>query len=418
MYTFGMNRDAAKRPLIRSSFIFFVIIIFFYSLGDSTMSFMAPNIIESIVHNSFYMGIIFSLSSVVGFFIDYLLSNNMKEKSFYVYSLVGIILSSVFPLILLGKTSLIVVILSMGIWGIYYELLLFAKSNYIHHYLAHDQHDFGWAVMNAFSSLAYIIGPTLALSLLSIGAKIPLYTAIFMQLITIFGILIFKLIYGKHIRNPYVTPEQTHSLKKGLIIWAILEKKLFPVLLFLLFLTIVDSTFWTAGAVLANSLRNTSALSDFFYVVYLLPAFIVAPLGIKVSKRIGKKRTAYSAGLLAGISFGTSIFQSDFQNFMIHIGIGAIFFSITVPEIKGAIEDYCERLGHNANTLVGLTNSMSSLGFVIGPIIAGGLAALIGEQKAFGAIGWLLALISLIFLIITPRKIHLPQKQIKESFAS
>jgi hypothetical protein len=57
--------------------------------------------------------------------------------------------------------------------------------------------------------------------------------------------------------------------------------------------------------------------------------------------------------------------------FSIHglIGIGSAFFFIAIPEIKGALEDYCERLGENSNTLVGLMGSMGSIGYVLGPII-------------------------------------------------
>lgn len=175
-------------------------------------------------------------------------------------------------------------------------------------------------------------------------------------------------------------------------------------------LNIVDATFWTLGAVLAAT--HNSPLANMFYVIYLLPAFLIAPMGIRLSKYIGKKRTAFGGGLLAGTAFGISIFVDSFESFMFYLGIGSIFFAITIPEIRGAVEDYCERLGHNANTLVGLTSSMGSLGYIIGPILSGAIASIIGDQKTFGIIGWILAIISLFFLLITPRKIRLPQKEI------
>jgi MFS family permease len=100
---------------------------------------------------------------------------------------------------------------------------------------------------------------------------------------------------------------------------------------------------------------------------------------------------------------------------MVWIGIGSAFFHIATQEIKGAIEDYCERLGDHSNTLVGLTSSMGSIGFVLGPILSGAIASSVGGQLTFGIIGWGLAAASIILFIITPRKIRLPQQAINRA---
>jgi hypothetical protein len=186
MQTFGQPSGKLKLPLIQVNFIFFVVIIFFYALGDSIMSFMAPNLIEGVVGNPLLMGVIFSFSSLVGLIADFLLSNSFKEKSVYTYSFIGIVIAIAFPLVFLLKTNVLTAFIAMGIWGIYYELILFAKSNYVHHHLNHNQHDYGWAFFNAFSSLAYLIGPTFALSILTLGNSTPLLIAIVMQCLALF----------------------------------------------------------------------------------------------------------------------------------------------------------------------------------------------------------------------------------------
>jgi len=415
MLTFGELNTRSHFPSIKLSFIFFIVIIFFYTLGDSIMSFMAPNLIESIVDNELLTGIIFSFSSVVGLIMDYLLSNSIKEKSVLFYSFFGIVVAIFFPAVFIFKTNVLTALIAMGIWGIYYEMILFAKSHYIHHHLNHDQHDLGWAFFNAFGSLAYLIGPTFAISISILGDKIPLFVALSMQGITLIGLIIYRISFGNQIKQS--TPpsvSQSTSFLAGIKLWGILNRRLYPVLLYLFLLNIIDATFWTMGAILANS--HHSPIANLFFVIYLLPAFVISPLGIKLSRYFGKKRTSLSGGLIAVISYGLSLFVQDFSAFMIFIGIGSIFFAVTIPEIRGAIEDYCERLGHNSNTLVGLTSSMGSLGYIIGPILSGAIASQIGDQRAFGAIGWILAVVSLVLLVITPRKIRLPQQQLANQY--
>jgi MFS family permease len=307
MHTFGSNPDRLKHPLIRSSFIFFVIIVFFYSVGDSIMSFMAPNIIDSIVKDPLLVGLIFAASSFVGFFVDYALSNLVKEKSFFLYAIVGMLIAVAFPIVLLLGQNVALALFSMVIWGVYFEMLIFSQSNYIHHFLKHDQHDLGWAVLSAFGGLAYIIGPTFALYILVRGENIPLYIAVACQLVGLIGLLVFRTIFHKQTVNP-VIKETSHSLLKGFRVWKILNHKLYTVLFFFLLLNMASSTFWTIGAILAHSARQTTPIADMFYLIHLLPAFIVAPIGIKLSKKFGKKRTAYGAGILTGIALGGSMF--------------------------------------------------------------------------------------------------------------
>lgn len=235
MHTFGQPPDKIKAPLIRTSFIFFVILIFFYALGDSIMSFMAPNLIEDIVKNPLLMGIIFSFSSFVGLIMDYLLSNYFKEKSAFTYLILGISIAIIFPLIFLLKTNVITALIAMGIWGLYYELILFAKSNYVHHCLNHDQHDLGWAFFNAFSSLAYLIGPTFALSIMAFGNRIPLLIVLVMQGLALFGVIIYKLSFLREVKNPNRENNHTPVFLKGLRLWRTLNSKLYPVLIYFIF---------------------------------------------------------------------------------------------------------------------------------------------------------------------------------------
>jgi MFS family permease len=379
---------------------------------------MAPNIIENYIHNTFFMGLIFSTSSFVGYFADIVLGNIIKEKSFVIYLLVGIICAIVFPLLLLLLSpSIIVLVLAMGAWGIYYESIVFSKSNFIHRTLSHDKHDVGWTTTTAFMNIAYLIGPSVAVILLNKNENFPLIAVIIIQCIALIALGIYKTVFSSHIHNP-IGQNKSPSIWAGFSTWKLLNKKLWPVLLFTFSLLLIDSTFWTIGAVLVSQQKDAHPLAGLFYVFYLLPGLIISPIGIKISRKIGKKRAAFSGGLFAGLSFFLILFIKDFNQFIYLVGVGSLGTSIALPEIRGAIEDYCERLGGSANSLVGLISSMGSLAYIIGPILAGGIAILIGEMNTFALMGLIVFITSALAFILVPRKIRLPQNQINEIYSN
>ena len=148
------------------------------------------------------------------------------------------------------------------------------------------------------------------------------------------------------------------------------------------------------------------------FFAYLSPALFVGLLAGKIAQPLGKKKAAYSSGLMAGVFFTISGLAHTPLAFIISIFLGSIFIAVALPEINGTIEDYIERLGHSANSMIGLGNSMNSLAYIVGPILAGIIATFFDHQKTFTIIGILLIVIALISLIKTPRKIRLPHQAI------
>lgn len=63
--------------------------------------------------------------------------------------------------------------------------------------------------------------------------------------------------------------------------------------------------------------------------------------------------------------------------------------------------------------MLGLSSSTISLAYIVGPAIAGWVASMVGERMTFAVLGLGVALISLILLIVTPKKIKLPQSEIE-----
>ena len=62
--------------------------------------------------------------------------------------------------------------------------------------------------------------------------------------------------------------------------------------------------------------------------------------------------------------------------------------------------------------MMGLQNSTSDIAYVIGPILAGGIAQVFGELESFTVLGWIVVGVAIFLLMVTPRKLKLPQSEI------
>ena len=61
-----------------------------------------------------------------------------------------------------------------------------------------------------------------------------------------------------------------------------------------------------------------------------------------------------------------------------------------------------------------MSSSMINLSYITGPVIAGLTAQLIGERKTMMCVGLFVILMALVLLVVTPKKIRLPQSEIAE----
>ncbi|OGV96002.1 hypothetical protein A2W24_02965 [Microgenomates group bacterium RBG_16_45_19] len=387
------------------------IILMFVGLGDAIMTYFSPVYINRHLNNEMIMGLIIATSSMVGLACDILFGEFFSGKPHSFFLLRSIAVAGLFSLSFIFFPPLVaLLILSMALWGIYYELILFSDFHFINHALDHPHHSLGWSIIKMFTGLAYLIGPLIAGFLLTFNETFPPLGALVMFLVAFSLFLIFRPRLDKR------SPADIHQTapKRNLLhefkVWRLLLPKLWPVMLFILILTMMDAAFWTVGSVLADTMNH----GGFLVVAYMLPSLFAGYLAARFSPRYGKKRTAFVTGLICGCLFALSGLTAASPLFVILIFVASIFQGMAMPEIFGAIEDYLERMGHSANTLVGLENSTTSLAFIIGPIFAGLIASVLSELLMFSVFGLLIAGISLLALLIVPRKIHLPQTALNQ----
>ncbi len=291
---------------------------------------------------------------------------------------------------------------------------MFSSFHFVNSYVHVSEHTKTWGIIQALQSTAYVLAPVLAAQLLTYGFNV-VFSSVFVFLgIAVVGALIFRLLFVKKTK---ITTETTQTVEKKswvaeFRIWGILLKKVWPLYILQLLINIVDASFWTIGTLFTEQLGAQHFLGNFLIPAYIAPSVFVGFLLGKFEFPIGKKRTALICSGLAGTVFISFMFFTNIPLLIAMTFIASFFLSIAVPYIRATFENYVSRLGKNNSDMIGLQASSTSLGFIIGPIIASLIADIFDIQAAFAVIGGSLAITSLCLLFVTPRKIKMPQAEL------
>jgi MFS family permease len=402
----NLSLDRRFAPLIMYSMIMFLLVF-----GDATMAYVTPVYIESHVQNSLIMGIVMSFSSLIGFCCDLTFPSVFRSKDNLFFLGGTIVCAILFPLIYLFLPAILpTLLLGVGIWGVYYEFLSFSNFNFIHAYLKQEHHALAWGILSTFKSLGIFVAPLLASELLHENLQFPFFAALGFFCAGIFGTLIFTHVFPRN-KHPHVVEEVRKPFRvfEQLKVWWVLLRKIWPVYIFIFVLFILDSTYWTIGILLSEEIQQRSHIGSFLLMAYILPSLFMGALIHKMAKPFGKKRLAFIAGGAAGLILLVTGLSPSPLLLLMGIFCSSLFTAAAFPAIMAVIQDYVGRLENHRGDMVGLQASASSLSYIIGPITAGGIATLVGTQHTFSIMGGLLLAISLLCLIVVPRKIHLPQ---------
>lgn len=378
------------------------------------MSYMVPVFISDHLSKPSLMGIVMAVSSLAAIVFDTIFGEKLRGKNYKFYLWWTFVFAAAFPLAFLILPPLIpFLILSMIIWGIYYELIQFSNYHFIHAFMSPGQHVSSWSTLSTFKSTAYLLGPIMAEYLIDKSNKIPFIGTLGIIVAGLFAFMVFISVFGKKGRSEPI-PSMRHTAH-GYRTLFILMSKIWPIWLFVFALVFVDATFWSIGAILSEKLRATHPLGGFLLVLYMLPALFVSFLADKASRPFGKKRISFLVGILSGVLLGIGGFVYNVNLFLLLILLSSVFTALATPEIQAVFEDYIVRLGPYGNDMIALDRSAVNLAYVLGPAISVSLGSIIGDQKTFGLTGILLAITSAIALVIVPRKIRLPQKKLQSN---
>lgn len=390
----------------------FSLILFFILLADALLSYWVPNFLQDSLQSAFTMGLVMSFSSVVGFAADLMFPQVLRGYTVRKLLLSGITVSLCFIVTMaLGVTTpnLFVFLIAMAIWGVYYEYLGFATQQFVSDAIPLKMHTTGWAVIDIFKNLAYLIGPIAAGWFLLRGEyNFLLITAVILAL----AFVIFSFTGRHHHERPLSIEPADINIWRELAHWRILFTRVWPVVFISLFMGLIDATFWTTGAVWTGNLAEESVIGSLILAAYQLPSLFMGIIIAKWKIYDKKKFTAEKFLLLSGLTLCLLAFDLPVILYVLIVFVSSIFLAVTFPLSEAVYTDLTSRMGVERKHLVGLSSSTMSLAYIISPAIAGYVSSLVGEKSTFVVIGSLTVLVSLILLMVTPKKLHLPQGEI------
>lgn len=400
----------------RSRLVVICLTLFFVFLGDAVMSDWVPAYIQTSIGSPLLMGLILAFSSVVGFFFDLVFPQFLKKIVVSRMMLFAIFTSLGFGLIMLSSVFLPIIsifLIGMAAWGVYYEFLGFGSQSFVSSAVPAHFRAGAWSILGAFRGLAYFLGPILGSS---VAVKYGDVQAVRLAILfTIIGLVIWVLSgINKTAREVTeevsVTPNVFIEFKH----WLVLLKTVWPIVIIGLMLGLLDATFWTTGTVLSDNLAQGSFWGGMFLPFYELPMIFMGLLIARLGIYRGKKKLAEFFVLISGILL---VFLSLSNSLWLMLAISflvGVSSSFCWPLKDAVFSDVVSRMGIEGKHMIGLSGSTASLAYILGPIISGGITTLVGEKNTFVVVGMILVVVSLVLLVVTPKKMRLPQEEINE----
>lgn len=392
--------------------LFFSLTLFFLKLADGIFTFWAPIQIQTSLNSSALMGLVISSQSIMGLTLDLIfpkLLGNFKTRSLIFWSLIATGIASI---ILFGTTFwpyVILFLVSMFAWAVYYELASFGNYQFVATSVEPNLRSNAWGIINVFKNIAFFIGPLLASFVL---IKSPMALEIIILIVLGIGLISF-LATGKINEvqreivlekiNPLI--EMTH--------WFSLIKTVWPAIIMSLLMGFVDATYWTVGAVWAERIIRTNYLGGFLIPAYELPFLFMGLLLLKFGVTKGKKILSEKLLIIVGIFLFLMKFNMNLEWQILMIFLSSCLLAFTYPLLDGVYSDLIARMGKEKKDMIGLTSATINLSYIIWPVIAGILTSKVGESMTFSYLGILIVFVSVILLFVTPKKLRLPQGEIK-----
>ncbi|MGA2910964.1 MAG: MFS transporter [Candidatus Microgenomates bacterium] len=410
---FFRRHFAFTKDVVWSKVILYCFTIFFIRLADAIISFWAPNQIQSVLASPVVMGLIISFQSVVGFAADLVFPKMLRTTKTRRLIFLSIILSALTSFFLVAsvfKPFVLIFLVTMALWGIYYELAVFGSYQFMGSVVPPQMRSGAWAIAGMFINLAYFLGPLIAAYLL-IRGYFNLELVILLCLIIAF--IIFTLTKSSHDAPTQIDLKEVNPWVE-LKHWLTLSKHIWPAIILSLLLGIIDSTFWTTGAVWSEKLASVNLLGGLFLPLYQFPSIFlgvfIASWGIYKGKKILSEKILILAGLfLIGLALsGTIAWQ------LTMVLLSSIALAVCYPLVDGVYTDIVARMGKERKEMIGLISSITNVAYVIWPPVAGYIALIVGERLTFSIVGGLVVVVAIILIFLTPKKLRLPQKEMEK----
>jgi len=390
----------------------FLVILFFVLLSDAVLSDWVPGYLQTVLGSPFKMGLMMALSSVVGLAMDMIFPHLLRQSGVRKLAGGAIIGSMIFLLSMFSSTwwsFILIIIIGMSAWGVYYELDSFMTQQFVAGVAPRDQRSAVWGVVGVVRSLAYFVGPIIGGYIIGYGDR-----AVVMSAAAVLILAYCLFLTMKHPKSVEVELD-IHGInfKEEIVYWITLGRRVWPILLISLMGGLVDATFWTTGTVLNDSLAEQSIVGGWFMSAYMLPFLFVGILVAKWGVNIGKKKWAEKFVMFGGLSLMVLPYINNIWLILFCVMMSGTFLAMAWPLVDAVYTDLVSRARRGRKHIMGMSAAAFSLAYIIGPIFSGWLSGLFGEIRVFFIIGSMVVMVAAVLLVVTPKKLLLPQDEMK-----
>lgn len=410
--------QANKKLVTIRPFYIFLATIFLVLFADSIMSYYFPLVVGDNINSNTIVGIVMALSSMVGLACDLIFPQLFQKKTWKFLLILGILVSVSFPILTnlgIAFSSILIFILASIMWGIYYEFLSFSQQSFVISTESRESFSKDWGLVSIIIGVGSLVGPIIGSVLVreSLVTSASIIVALQLMALVFAILLIYSEKKGKKIE--VIEEEIKMSISKELIYWFVLVKRIWPPIVVGLAMTFISATFWTLGPLFGQELLGDSGLDWLVIVIYIIPtipgAIILSRLKINHHKKIISEIGLLFAGICMACIF---LVQDNIALVLFLILLLGLFLSFTWPLNEAVYSDITDRAGQKRLHVTAITRANVSIGYVIGPILAGILADNTNYYVAFSVVGLVIVVISAALIVFTPKKLKLPQKTLSE----
>lgn len=387
----------------------FSLVVLFFTIFDSTMSYITPLLIEERGFSMSMIGIIIGTSSITGAFFDFLISKFFKNTNYKRMFLILFAICTIYPFLLWQAKTLWFFLFVMAVWGVYFDLYGFGAFNFVSRYTKKEDHSSDFGIVQIFRALGGILGPLIVGLVIIDYVDWRAFTLgwFFLGVGFVFFLVLMVLMHKYHSTDEILFNQpRRKNLFIELHLWKKIGRLMSPVLFLTFFLFFVEAFFWTLAPLYAET-TNLKAFGGLFLTAYTLPALLVGWLVGSFTKRFGKKKTAFIGVLIGSLVLSSFAYLPDSAVSIVAVFFASVFISMSLPAINSAYADYISEAPQVEGEIEGLEDFAFNIGYVLGPISAGILADIFSIPVAFSILGLFGAILALVLLIKTPESIDI-----------
>ncbi len=386
--------------------------LFFWTLFEGSVGYIVPLQITQSGFSETFMGLLIGSSSVFGALFDIYLSNYFSNIHFRRLFLLMFALSFL-TTFLLWKHTFFFYLFAMAFWGIYLDLFHFATFDFVGRKVAPESHSKQFGIIEIAKALGYILSPLIIALTIQKTISWQPYVAmiLFLSIGIVFYFLLIFLVNKDKQEYIHKRPVLTLHVVTEMRIWQSVGKRLLPVLLLSLLFHMLDLSIWTIGPILSQSYTAIHPFNGLFLMLYSIPPLFVGWFVGSITKRFGKKKTAFVSFIIGSLVLSMFMFLHNILSIFICIFIVGLFINFSLPAMEGAYADYISEADQVEKEIEAIVDFFTNIGFILGPILAGILADLFGNAQAFSLLGIVSAWLAFLLLRITPRHITIEVKK-------